>query len=176
MRRDLRAYLWDIEQAAGNIQDFTQGKQLSDYQQDAMLRAAVERCFERMGEALSQALRSFPEIAGRITNEQQIKVRRSAEGSRKQQVISNKPSNWRATRLLLVFQSLRRVRMENPNEAPPQTDEEVAPPSRRLSCGRLAHSGFRSCSRDGCTDSRRDAGATSRRPLGQNVDSFTSTF
>ena len=66
MPRDLRAYLWDIEQAAGNIQVFTHGKQLSDYQQ------AVERCFEMIGEALVQALRFFPEIAGRITNEQQI--------------------------------------------------------------------------------------------------------
>lgn len=72
MPRDLRAYLWDIEQAAGNIQVFTHGKQLTDYQQDAMLRAAVERCFEMIGEALVQALRFFPEIAGRITNEQQI--------------------------------------------------------------------------------------------------------
>jgi len=43
MPRDLQAYLWDIEQAAGNIQFFTQGKQLSDYAQDTLLRAAVER-------------------------------------------------------------------------------------------------------------------------------------
>jgi hypothetical protein len=31
MRRDLRAYLWDVEQAAHDIEVFTHGKQLSDY-------------------------------------------------------------------------------------------------------------------------------------------------
>jgi len=72
MRRDLRAYLWDIEQAAGDIQVFTSGKQLSDYQSDAMLRAAVERRFEMIGEALTQALRQYPEVASRITDQQQI--------------------------------------------------------------------------------------------------------
>jgi uncharacterized protein with HEPN domain len=72
MPRDLRAYLWDIEQAAGNIEIFTQGKQLSDYQRDAMLRAAVERCFERMGEALVQVQRLFPEVGSRIANTKQI--------------------------------------------------------------------------------------------------------
>jgi uncharacterized protein with HEPN domain len=37
-----------------------------------MLRAAVERNFEVIGEALSQVQRFFPEIAGRVTDEQQI--------------------------------------------------------------------------------------------------------
>ncbi len=37
-----------------------------------MLRAAVERNFEIIGEALGQALKFFPRIAGRVTNEQQI--------------------------------------------------------------------------------------------------------
>lgn len=72
MPRSLRAYLWDIEQAASDIVNFTSGKQLCDYEKDAMLRAAVERSFEIIGEALSQAERFFPEMAGRITNEQQI--------------------------------------------------------------------------------------------------------
>jgi uncharacterized protein with HEPN domain len=49
----LRAYLWDVERAAHDIQVFTQGKQLSDYQNDAMIRAAVERRFEIIGEALA---------------------------------------------------------------------------------------------------------------------------
>ncbi len=70
MPRSLRAYLWDLERAANNILVFTHGKQLSDYQNDVMLQAAVERNFEVIGEALSQALRCFPEIAGRITNDQ----------------------------------------------------------------------------------------------------------
>jgi uncharacterized protein with HEPN domain len=72
MRRNLRAYLWDIERAAHNIQSFTEGKGLSDYQNDAMLRAAVEREFEIIGEALAQALPLYPELGGRISNSQQI--------------------------------------------------------------------------------------------------------
>ena len=72
MRRDLRAYLWDVEQAAHDIEVFTHGKQLSDYQNEAMLRAAVERRLEVIGEALAQALRHFPEVASRITDHQQI--------------------------------------------------------------------------------------------------------
>jgi len=72
MRRDLRAYLWDMEQAAHDIQVFTKGKQLSDYQNDAMLRAAVERRFEVVGEALAQVLRHYPEVADRITGNRQI--------------------------------------------------------------------------------------------------------
>jgi uncharacterized protein with HEPN domain len=68
----MRAYLWDIEQAAGDIQAFTQSKRLSDYEKDAMLRAAVERKFEVIGEALAQARRYFPVVASRITNTEQI--------------------------------------------------------------------------------------------------------
>jgi uncharacterized protein with HEPN domain len=72
MRRDLRAYLWDVQQAADDIQAFTHGKQLSDYENDAMLRAAVERRLEVIGEALAQALRHYPEVVGRISDHQQI--------------------------------------------------------------------------------------------------------
>ncbi len=72
MQRNLSAYLWDIERAAHNIQMFTEGKQLSDYQKNAMLRAAVERSFEVIGEALAQALRLYPQIAGRISSRRQI--------------------------------------------------------------------------------------------------------
>ena len=72
MPRSLRAYLWDIQQAVGDIQTFTRDKQLSDYENDSMLRAAVERNFEVIGEALSQAQRFFPELVGRITHDHQI--------------------------------------------------------------------------------------------------------
>src|SRR6516164_5787371 len=65
MPRSLQAYLWDIEQAVSDIQLFTRGKRLDEYEKDAMLRAAVERNFEVIGEALSQALRFFPQIKGR---------------------------------------------------------------------------------------------------------------
>lgn len=47
-------YLYDIKQAAELIAGFTAGKAFADYGKEAMLRAAVEREFEIIGEALSQ--------------------------------------------------------------------------------------------------------------------------
>jgi uncharacterized protein with HEPN domain len=67
MQRDAKAYLWDIANAAASIRAFTSGKELNDYLQDEMLRAAVERKFGVVGEALSQLLRHFPEFRDKIT-------------------------------------------------------------------------------------------------------------
>ncbi len=50
-QRELKLYLWDIRGAGEDILRFTSGKELADYQQDAMLCAAVERKFEIIGEA-----------------------------------------------------------------------------------------------------------------------------
>lgn len=60
MQREAKAYLWDISNASVSIRAFTAGKDLNDYLQDELLRAAVERKFGIIGEALSQLLRSFP--------------------------------------------------------------------------------------------------------------------
>ncbi len=70
--RDKRGYVWDVVQAARNIQDFTQGKSVNDYRADLMLRSAVERQFEIIGEALTQAFRHFPELEGTITSGRQV--------------------------------------------------------------------------------------------------------
>jgi uncharacterized protein with HEPN domain len=67
MQREAKAFLWDIANAASSIHAFATGKQLSDYLQDEMLRAAVERKFGIIGEALSQLLRCFPPYRDRIT-------------------------------------------------------------------------------------------------------------
>jgi uncharacterized protein with HEPN domain len=67
MQRNAKAYLWDIANAAANIRSFTAGKDLNAYQQDEMLRAAVERKFGIVGEALSQLLRSFPLYRDKVT-------------------------------------------------------------------------------------------------------------
>jgi len=66
MRRDPRAYLWDAQAAVDRILEFTRGRSLDDYLADAMLRAAVERQFEIIGEALSQLAKAAPSIAQRI--------------------------------------------------------------------------------------------------------------
>lgn len=55
--RDVRVYLQDIVTAAAAIHTFIAARTLDDYQRDLMLRSAVERQFEILGEALTRALR-----------------------------------------------------------------------------------------------------------------------
>ena len=52
MRRDTKAYLWDAREAIDAIALFTRDRTSEDFQQDLMLRSAVERQFEIIGEAL----------------------------------------------------------------------------------------------------------------------------
>ncbi|MBI5838402.1 MAG: DUF86 domain-containing protein [Candidatus Eisenbacteria bacterium] len=68
MRLESRKYLHDVQQAAGLIARFTAGKSLENYSGDPMLRAAVERQFEIVGEALAQLDRLDPATAGRISD------------------------------------------------------------------------------------------------------------
>ncbi len=56
MRLEAKKYLYDIRQAAAEIGAFTRGKTFADYSSDAMLRAAVERKLEIIGEALTMRL------------------------------------------------------------------------------------------------------------------------
>jgi uncharacterized protein with HEPN domain len=72
MPRDARQYLYDIGHAIGLIRQFTNSKSLEDYLTDPMLRSAVERQFEIIGEALNQAWRVEPDLAGRISSGRQI--------------------------------------------------------------------------------------------------------
>ena len=72
MRHDARAYLWDAQTAADLILEFTRGRSLDDYLADAMLRSAVERQFEIIGEALNQLTKLAPTIARRIPDIRQI--------------------------------------------------------------------------------------------------------
>jgi uncharacterized protein with HEPN domain len=66
MRRDPRTYLWDAIRAAGLLAEFTRGKSFSDYEADDLLKSAVERQFEIIGEALNQLAKADPEIATSI--------------------------------------------------------------------------------------------------------------
>lgn len=52
--------------AAAAIGAFTAGRTLHDYKADLMLRSAVERQFEILGEALARALRLDPELQTRL--------------------------------------------------------------------------------------------------------------
>lgn len=66
MSRDPRVFLFDAAKACDAIARFTAGLTLADYLADEVLRAAVERQFEIVGEALNAAARSFPDVAAMI--------------------------------------------------------------------------------------------------------------
>jgi uncharacterized protein with HEPN domain len=72
MQREARTFLSDIQQACRRLARFTADKTLEDYLEDELLRSAVERQFEIIGEALNQALREAPEIEKRITEARSI--------------------------------------------------------------------------------------------------------
>jgi uncharacterized protein with HEPN domain len=68
MPRDPRAWLTDIVEACNLLADFTRGKSFTDYAGDALLRSAVERQFQIVGEALRVTLQHHPELAASITD------------------------------------------------------------------------------------------------------------
>ena len=72
MQLEAKKYLYDIQQAAARIAEFTAGKVFEEYQSDAMLRAAVERQFEIIGEALSQLARVDAALAASIGERRRI--------------------------------------------------------------------------------------------------------
>ncbi len=65
---EVRKYLYDIAGACDLLARFTAGKSLVDYTNDPLLRSAVERQFEIVGEAPSRALRFDPGLASKITD------------------------------------------------------------------------------------------------------------
>lgn len=66
MKPEARKYLYDIRGAVQLLTDFTSDKAFEDYQHDAMLRAAVERQFEIVGEATAQLAKVDPNLVARI--------------------------------------------------------------------------------------------------------------
>ena len=66
MRRDARCYLWDALKAAQAVQSFLRGRTYEAFVEDDMLRSAVERQLEIIGEALSQLAKADPQIADNV--------------------------------------------------------------------------------------------------------------
>ena len=70
--RDVCAYLHDVARACRLIEEFVEGKTYRDYVASPLLRSAVERQFEIIGEALGQTLKIQPDLEPRVTNARRI--------------------------------------------------------------------------------------------------------
>lgn len=66
MPRDVAAYLIDANDAARLALEFIDGRQAADLSTDAVLRSALERQVQIVGEALSQLARLDPSYVAKI--------------------------------------------------------------------------------------------------------------
>jgi uncharacterized protein with HEPN domain len=67
LQREARKYLYDMQQAAALIAEFTDGRDFHSYVADRMLRAAVEREFTIIGEALGRLAKLDPVLVARVS-------------------------------------------------------------------------------------------------------------
>jgi len=67
MQLEVLKQLEDVRHAADLIFRFVEGKNIQDYVSDPLLRSAVERQFEIIGEALKRLAKSEPAVARQIT-------------------------------------------------------------------------------------------------------------
>jgi uncharacterized protein with HEPN domain len=72
MDHDPKAYLFDIQQACDEIMEFTRGMSFEEYIRNAMVKAAVERKFLVIGEAITKLKKEHPEILKQITDHEKI--------------------------------------------------------------------------------------------------------
>ncbi len=72
MELQTKKLVYDLDQAVQRITDFVHGRTFEDYTQDSLLRSAVERQFEIIGEALSRLHKVNPDIVGQILDYQRI--------------------------------------------------------------------------------------------------------
>ena len=72
MRDEVFAHLHDIIQAGKAVKDFIAGRTFEHYRSDELLRSAVERKFEIMGEALTRIRRDEPDLLPRIRDHRDI--------------------------------------------------------------------------------------------------------
>jgi uncharacterized protein with HEPN domain len=72
MPHDPRKLLDDVLRAAALILKFTSGRTLETYGSDELLRSAVERQFEIIGEALSRLMKAHASVGAQIGDYRQI--------------------------------------------------------------------------------------------------------
>ena len=71
-RRDPSVYLYDLVTAARLVLQFVHGRSLEEYQADPLLRSAVERQLQIVGEAMARLTRTAPEIARQFPDHRRI--------------------------------------------------------------------------------------------------------
>ena len=64
--------LEDVRDAAAFIAEISRGKALQDYERERLLRQAIERNFEIIGEAMNRLAQHDPEVAARISKHRRI--------------------------------------------------------------------------------------------------------
>ena len=72
MQLDRAKYLYDIQHAGNLLAQFVEGRTWQDYEDNAMLRAAVERQFEIIGEAPAQLAKRDARLAQCISEYRNI--------------------------------------------------------------------------------------------------------
>jgi len=72
MARDPAKYLEDILSAAEDVFQYSRGKTIDDYRCDTMMKAAIERKLEIMGEAICQLEEHRPDWVERISEYRRI--------------------------------------------------------------------------------------------------------
>ena len=72
MGNESQAHLYDILQAVRSIKDFVSGRTFAEYASDELLRSAVERKFEIVGEALNRVRRDDPDLLLKIRSQRDI--------------------------------------------------------------------------------------------------------
>ncbi|MBC7595774.1 MAG: DUF86 domain-containing protein [Kineosporiaceae bacterium] len=66
MQPEASALLWDARKAATLVTDFVSGNDWRNFEGDPMLRSAVERQFQIIGDALNKLRRVDPDTAAQI--------------------------------------------------------------------------------------------------------------
>jgi uncharacterized protein with HEPN domain len=72
MKHDLKAYLYDICEACKQIIEFTNNLSFEQYASNDLVKAAVERKFVTIGEAMMRIKREYPETLERISGHYRI--------------------------------------------------------------------------------------------------------
>lgn len=72
MQPEIKKHLTDIRVALDDLAMFVRGKHLAHFEQDKMLRSAIERQLITLGEALTRLVRDAPTFAEAIPDRRRI--------------------------------------------------------------------------------------------------------